>query len=67
MKAVSGEEMCRALRKKGWTLVRVRGSHHRFEKPGHGAVTVPVHKGKTLRTGTQRGIMKDAGITEDDL
>jgi len=67
MKAVSGEEMCRALRRKGWTLVRVRGSHHRFEKPGHGAVTVLVHKGKTLRTGTQRGIMKDAGLTEDDL
>lgn len=59
--------MCRALKKKGWTLVRVRGSDHRFEKPGHGAVTVPVHKGKTLKPGTQRDIMKDTGLTEDDL
>jgi predicted RNA binding protein YcfA (HicA-like mRNA interferase family) len=34
MKAVSGDEMCRVLKKKGWTLVRVRGSHHRLRNPG---------------------------------
>jgi predicted RNA binding protein YcfA (HicA-like mRNA interferase family) len=28
---------------------------------------VPVHRGKTLKEGLARGILKDAGITEDEF
>jgi predicted RNA binding protein YcfA (HicA-like mRNA interferase family) len=60
--------MCRILEEQGWTLVRVKGSHHAFEKPGNpNTVIVPVHGNKDLKIGTQRAIMKDAGLTEDDL
>jgi predicted RNA binding protein YcfA (HicA-like mRNA interferase family) len=34
MKAVSGRELARILERKGWQLVRVRGSHHFYV---HGA------------------------------
>ena len=60
--------MCRILKQQGWTLVRVRGSHHAFEKLGNpNTVVVPVHGNKDLKRGTQHGIMKDAGLTEDAL
>ena len=67
MKAVSGKELCRALERRGWLLDRVRGSHHVYKDPSGGHVSVPVHGNKTLKPGTQRAIMKDAGLTEADL
>ena len=68
MKVVSGKRMCRILEDNGWSLVRVKGSHHAFEKAGNlKTVIVPVHGNKDLKTGTQREIMKDAELTEDDL
>jgi predicted RNA binding protein YcfA (HicA-like mRNA interferase family) len=30
-------------------------------------VTVPVHRGKTLKEGTARGILKVAGVSEEEL
>jgi predicted RNA binding protein YcfA (HicA-like mRNA interferase family) len=60
--------MCRVLKKRGWVLVRKKGSHHAFQKPGNpNTVIVPVHGNKDLKPGTQHGIMKDAGLLEDDL
>lgn len=68
MKPISGKRMCRILKKNGWGLTRIRSSHHAFEKPGNpNVVIVPVHGNKDLKAGTQHGIMKDAGLTEDDL
>lgn len=68
MKTVSGKEMCRILRQHGWTLARVKGSHHAFEKKDDPkTIIVPVHANKDLRIGTQRGIMRDAGLADDDL
>ena len=67
MKAVSGKELCRILEKHGWVCTRIRGSHHRFEKKSHAPVIVPVHGNKSLRSGTQHDIMKNAKLTDDDL
>jgi predicted RNA binding protein YcfA (HicA-like mRNA interferase family) len=49
------------LKKDGWQLVHIRGSHHHFkhpEKPGR--VTVP-HPKKDLPKGTLRSIFRQAG------
>jgi len=67
MKAVSGKDLCKILEHRGWNLVRTRGSHHRYEKPGFQPITVPVHGNRSLKIGLQKSVMKDAGITEDDL
>ena len=68
MKAVSGKDLCKALERKGWKLVRIHSSHHIYVGPERsGTVSVPVHANRTLPTGTQRGIMKAAGLTEADL
>ena len=67
MRAVSGKEMCRILERCGWTLKRIRSSHHRYEKSGQTPVVVPVHGNNTLKKGTQCDIMKNAGLTDADL
>lgn len=68
MKPVSGKRLCKILEAKGWTLLRVRGSHHyygRAEMPD--PVNVPVHGNRQLKQGTQRSIMRTAGLTDADL
>ena len=68
MKAVSGKEMCKALERAGWKLVRIRSSHHIYHKArSPRPVPVPVHGNRTLPAKLQRAIMKEAGLTEKDL
>ncbi len=68
MKHVTGPDMCRALERHGWTLARIRGSHHIYNRPGaRRPIPVPVHGNQSLKIGTQRSIMREAGLTEDDL
>ena len=60
--------MCRILEDRGWELDRITGSHHVYIHPGMpGRPVVPVHGNKDLKPGTQRKIMRDAQLTDDDL
>jgi predicted RNA binding protein YcfA (HicA-like mRNA interferase family) len=68
LKPVSGKRLRKILEKHGWVLVRVKGSHHIFEKSGVAAtINVPVHGNQTLKPGTQKSIMRTAGLTDEDL
>lgn len=68
MKPVSGKRMYRILEKHGWVLVRTKGSHRAYRQSENPAtLVVPVHGNEDLKPGTQHGLMKDAGLTEDDL
>jgi predicted RNA binding protein YcfA (HicA-like mRNA interferase family) len=68
MKPVSGKRMCRILEARGWVRDRIRGSHYIYM---HGdppvSVPVPVHGNRDLKPGTQRDIMRLAGLTDADL
>jgi predicted RNA binding protein YcfA (HicA-like mRNA interferase family) len=39
-------DLKRELERNGWKLVRIKGSHHVFEQPGKGILSIPVHHGK---------------------
>jgi len=68
LKGISGKQMCKVLERHGWYLDRINSSHHIYKKTGHAAaLAVPVHGNKTLKTGLQRGLMKQAGLSENDL
>jgi predicted RNA binding protein YcfA (HicA-like mRNA interferase family) len=61
-------QLIRTLQRAGFVLHHVRGSHHYFrhpDKPGV-LVTVPYHN-RDLKRGTLRAIMRQAGLTADDL
>jgi predicted RNA binding protein YcfA (HicA-like mRNA interferase family) len=38
-------DLSRWLRRRGWQLLRVKGSHHNWFKPGVGVFPIPVHQG----------------------
>lgn len=54
------KELIKLLKKNGWQLVRINGSHHNFRKDGV-TIAVPVH-GKDVPTGLLHQILKDAGL-----
>jgi predicted RNA binding protein YcfA (HicA-like mRNA interferase family) len=68
MKAISGKELCRVLRKRGWLLLRVQGSHHIHGRAGSVVrLSVPVHANRPLKIGLLKHLLKMAGISEEDL
>ena len=55
------------LERKGWKLLRTRGSHLVFAHPDHQKlVTVPNHPGD-LKRPLVAGILKDAGISREEF
>ena len=66
MKAISGKALCKIVEQNGWLLKRVTGSHHIYTKEGV-ILSIPVHSNRDLPIGTLKSIMKDAGLTEEDL
>jgi predicted RNA binding protein YcfA (HicA-like mRNA interferase family) len=65
MASIQALRMIKALARLGWTVARVSGSHHILTRAGHPSVTIPVKKGATLKEGTARSILRQAGISED--
>jgi predicted RNA binding protein YcfA (HicA-like mRNA interferase family) len=52
MKSVSGREFARTIERRGWTLLRINGSHHIYGKSGSIVrLSVPIHGNKPLKTG----------------
>jgi predicted RNA binding protein YcfA (HicA-like mRNA interferase family) len=68
VKVVSGRHLCKVLQEHGWLLKRIHGAHHIYAKPDNPVIlTVPVHGNRDLKQGTLRKLMKDAGLSEEDL
>jgi predicted RNA binding protein YcfA (HicA-like mRNA interferase family) len=68
VKAVSGKDFAKVLERRGWSLLRINGSHHIYGKPGEIArISVPIHGNTNLKAGLLRNIMKLAGLTENDF
>jgi len=65
--AFGGRQLIRALRKMGFELVRVKGSHH-FLRHGDGRCTVvPAHRGETIGPGLLARILHECEITKEEL
>ena len=59
---VTPKEVLKELKKDGWYVDRIRGSHHMLKHTSKaGRVTVPVHK-EDLKPKTLHTIFKQAGI-----
>jgi predicted RNA binding protein YcfA (HicA-like mRNA interferase family) len=67
MASIQALRMIKALVRLGWTVARASGSHHVLAKPGFPRLVIPVHRGKPLKEGLARGILKDAGVSEDEF
>lgn len=61
---LSGAEVIKALERLGFANVRQRGSHVVMRRGGIGTV-VPLHR--EVKTGTLAGILRQAGVTQDEF
>lgn len=67
---ITGEDVVTVLQKDGFEIARQRGSHVQVRKYVEGkkiTFPVPVHKGKTLKMGTLKGILRKADISVERL
>ena len=62
---VSGRQTVKALQKLGFAEVSQRGSHLKLRSESGRTVIVPLHD--ELARGTLRSILRQAGITIDEL
>ena len=58
---MNGKELVKLLKRNGWKVVRVEGSHHILRKDGM-EICVPVHGKKSIKPGLLNAILKYAGL-----
>jgi predicted RNA binding protein YcfA (HicA-like mRNA interferase family) len=64
--SIPGFRVIKAPERAGHTEVSVRGRHHKMAHPERVPFSVPVHKGRDPAKGTLRGILGQAGSTEEE-
>jgi len=55
------------LEKHGFVLKRINGSHHYYQHPQKGKITVVPMHARDLPKGTLMAILKQAGINKNEL
>ncbi len=65
---ISGIELVKKLQKQGFVVVRQKGSHIRLEKNlGDKIIKITIPNHPTLKKGTLHHILKDAGLSIEDI
>ena len=54
------KDLLKLLKKNGWRLIQINGSHHVLQK-GEQTITVPIH-GKDVPIGLLSRILKETGL-----
>jgi predicted RNA binding protein YcfA (HicA-like mRNA interferase family) len=68
MKQISGKDLTRIVERHGWTLLRINGSHHIYGKSSSIVrLSIPVHANRPVKLGLLRHLLKQAGLSENDL
>ena len=65
--SISGKELLAALKKAGFDVARVKGSHHFLRHPDGRTTVVPVHSGETIGPGLLSKILRDCDLSRDAL
>ena len=64
---ITGREVIAALRKAGFEIARIRGSHHFLRHADGRGTVVPVHAGETIGPGLLAAILRDCEIDRDEF
>lgn len=64
---LTGVEVISRLERRGFQVVRVKGSHHRLSHPDGRSTTVPVHAGEVIGPGLLSKILKDCALTREEF
>ncbi|MBY0319948.1 MAG: type II toxin-antitoxin system HicA family toxin [Reyranella sp.] len=64
---VTGRELVAALGRKGFQVIRVRGSHHVLRHADGRMTVVPVHGREEIGPGLLAKILRDCDMSRDEL
>jgi predicted RNA binding protein YcfA (HicA-like mRNA interferase family) len=64
---VTGADLIAALESVGFSVLRVKGSHHFLRHQDGRSTVVPVHSGETIGPGLLHRILRDCQLTADQL
>ena len=64
---LTAREIIAVLEKSGFTLARQSGSHMIYKNVDGKRATVPFHGPKTLHPKILKSILRDAGLSQEDL
>ena len=64
---ITGREIVAALRKAGFEVARIEGSHHFLRHADGRETVVPVHSGETIGPGLLSAILRDCEIDRDEF
>jgi predicted RNA binding protein YcfA (HicA-like mRNA interferase family) len=68
MRSISGKAFAKILERKGWSLLRIQGSHHIYCQPNNPTrISITIHGNKDLKVGLLKHFMKQANLTEEDI
>jgi predicted RNA binding protein YcfA (HicA-like mRNA interferase family) len=62
---LTGNQMINALRKNGFEVLRIKGSHHFLGHPDGRHTVVPVHRGEIIGPGLMLKILRDCEIERE--
>lgn len=55
------------LKRAGFEIIRIKGSHHYLQHPDNRSTVVPVHSGETIGVGLMNKILDDCEMTVDEF
>ena len=64
---ITGREVIAVLRKAGFGVARIKGSHHFLRHADGRRTVVPVHAGETIGPGLLAAILRDCEIERDEF
>jgi len=64
---LTAREICSILEKLGFSVTRQSGSHMIYKNAEGKRATVPFHAAKVLHPKVLKSIMRDAGLSAEDL
>jgi predicted RNA binding protein YcfA (HicA-like mRNA interferase family) len=64
---LTGREVIAGLKKAGFEIVRVKGSHHRVRHPDGRVTVVPVHASEIIGPGLMASILRDVELTREEF
>ena len=64
---ISGKKMIKLLKRCGFEIIRIKGSHNFLKNKENGLITtVPAHSNENLRIGMIKNILADINMDRDE-
>lgn len=67
LKSYSGKELLIILKRFGFEVIRIKGSHHYLKHDDGRATVIPTHSNEDIGIGLFMKILKDVEITRDEF